>query len=367
MSKTLEGNIIKKAHEKVGYTEQQLQEFSMCVPEVNKDAHHYFMTHFGYLKHPKHGKQLYVPYDYQIKLIDNFHNYRFNINMLGRQMGKALAYDTPVLTTGGFKTIDCLQIGDYVYGDNGLPTRIINKTNKQDNRQIYTLNFDNNSYITADADHEWIVYDNSNNKHIKTTTELLDCYTNFYIKRSPVLIFDNSSKFDDAYEIGLGLKANSSIDSKYIYSDIQSRILLVEGFINSDICIEAGELYCSIISERLYSKLSIVLGSLGVYIDTSILGHGSVRIRIKRTDIKNIGVDDTIIRILDIIKTDSVPVYCIEVDNDNNTFLAGLGLVPTHNCVVGDTAITIKNNATGEVVKTTIKDFHEMIGKEKGA
>ena len=88
---------------------------------------------------------------------------------------------------------------------------------------------------------------------------------------------------------------------------------------------------------------------------------------LKELILKNIGVDDTIIRILDIIETDSVPVYCIEVDNDTNTFLAGLGLVPTHNCVVGDTVITIKNNTTGEVVKTTIKDFHEMIGEEKGA
>lgn len=96
MSKMLEGNIQKKAHSEVAYNERMEEELKMCMPEFNKDAHHYFMTNFGYIKHPSKGKQLYVPYQYQIELIENFHNYRFNINMLGRQMGKCVCGDTTI-------------------------------------------------------------------------------------------------------------------------------------------------------------------------------------------------------------------------------------------------------------------------------
>lgn len=84
MAKMLEGNIIKKAHSKTKYTEEMLNELDMCLPEFNKDAHLYFITNFGYIKHPSRGMLLYEPYTYQLDLIENFHNYRFNINMLGR-------------------------------------------------------------------------------------------------------------------------------------------------------------------------------------------------------------------------------------------------------------------------------------------
>jgi hypothetical protein len=46
------------------------------------------MENYFYIQHATRGKLKFVPFDYQIKLIDNYHNNRFSINMLGRQMGK---------------------------------------------------------------------------------------------------------------------------------------------------------------------------------------------------------------------------------------------------------------------------------------
>lgn len=97
MSKMLEGNIQKKAHSEVEYTAEMLEELQKCMPEYNEEAHHYFMTNFGYIKHPKLGKSLYIPFEYQIELIENFHNFRYNINMLGRYNGASSLIDGKVL------------------------------------------------------------------------------------------------------------------------------------------------------------------------------------------------------------------------------------------------------------------------------
>lgn len=61
-----------------------------------------------------------------------------------------------------------------------------------------------------------------------------------------------------------------------------------------------------------------------------------------------------------ITEVDSVPVYCITVDNPTHLFLAGKTLIPTHNCVVNDTLITVRNKNTGEVMSLTIEEFHNL-------
>ena len=86
MSKTLEGVLVKKAHSKTNYTDEQIRHLSMCLdPE---DGPLYFMNHFFYIQHPTRGRMQFVPFDYQVELIRNYTDHRFSINMLGRQMGK---------------------------------------------------------------------------------------------------------------------------------------------------------------------------------------------------------------------------------------------------------------------------------------
>jgi hypothetical protein len=86
MSKTLEGVLVKKAHSKTNYTDEQIRHLSMCLdPE---DGPLYFMQHFFYIQHPTRGRMKFEPFDYQVELIRNYTDHRFSINMLGRQMGK---------------------------------------------------------------------------------------------------------------------------------------------------------------------------------------------------------------------------------------------------------------------------------------
>ena len=87
MSKSLEGVLVKAPHRRQNYTDQQLEEFLACADPVTGPQ--YFMDHFFYIQHPVQGKMLYHPFEYQARLIDTYHNYRFSISMMPRQTGKS--------------------------------------------------------------------------------------------------------------------------------------------------------------------------------------------------------------------------------------------------------------------------------------
>jgi len=48
----------------------------------------HFAKHLAHIQHPVKGKLLFDPYEYQLRLMHSYHNYRFNINMMPRQTGK---------------------------------------------------------------------------------------------------------------------------------------------------------------------------------------------------------------------------------------------------------------------------------------
>ena len=86
MSKSLDGVLTKKAHRKDKFSEQQVQDLLSCAdPET---GYHYFCENFFYIQHPVKGKMLFVPFEYQTRLLDAYHGHRFTVNMLPRQMGK---------------------------------------------------------------------------------------------------------------------------------------------------------------------------------------------------------------------------------------------------------------------------------------
>ena len=87
MAKTLDGVLIKKAYQKETFTDDQFTEFAKCADPVSGVK--YFMNNFFNIQHPTKGRMVYNAFEYQDKLLDIYHNYRFNINMLPRQTGKS--------------------------------------------------------------------------------------------------------------------------------------------------------------------------------------------------------------------------------------------------------------------------------------
>ena len=79
-------DLIKKPYMRMSYTDTQKLHLLECADMTTGPM--YFMEHFFYIQHPLRGRIQFVPFDYQIELIANYHGNRFSINMLGRQMGK---------------------------------------------------------------------------------------------------------------------------------------------------------------------------------------------------------------------------------------------------------------------------------------
>jgi hypothetical protein len=93
MSKSLEGNLIKKAHAPQRYTLEEVKHLEACMDPVTGPL--YFAKNFIKIQHPTRGSIPFEPYEYQERLIDSYHNNKQCIAMLPRQMGKttcAVAY-----------------------------------------------------------------------------------------------------------------------------------------------------------------------------------------------------------------------------------------------------------------------------------
>ena len=87
MAKSTEPVLVKAPYQQLSYTDQQLEEFARCADPVTGPA--YFLDNFFYIQHPTRGRMQYQPFDYQRRLIDTYHGYRYSIAMLPRQTGKS--------------------------------------------------------------------------------------------------------------------------------------------------------------------------------------------------------------------------------------------------------------------------------------
>lgn len=79
--------IVKTPYVRQLYTAEQMDQLKRCMDP--QDGYLYFMDNFFYIQHPVRGKMLYHPWDYQKRLIYNYHNYRFSISLMPRQTGKS--------------------------------------------------------------------------------------------------------------------------------------------------------------------------------------------------------------------------------------------------------------------------------------
>ena len=84
---TSEPTLIKSPYKNQLYTDQQLDEFAACADPITGPL--YFMDNFFYIQHPTKGRMVYHPFDYQRRLVETYHNYRFSISMMPRQTGKS--------------------------------------------------------------------------------------------------------------------------------------------------------------------------------------------------------------------------------------------------------------------------------------
>lgn len=87
---------------------------------------------------------------------DGFRKIKEAFIMVGRKNGKALSLDTEIPTPGGWRLMGDIHEGDYVFGADGAPARVVYESPIFD-KKMYEVTFEDGSVVKASADHIWTV------------------------------------------------------------------------------------------------------------------------------------------------------------------------------------------------------------------
>lgn len=127
------------------------------------------------------------------------------------QHGKALPIDTPILTTKGWKAHGDLKPGDFVFGDDGKPKKVLFNFGKY-MWHTMKMNFADGISVISAHEHLWKIYaDHDNHKgRQEEITETQDIFTKKhrrspYIKADAVLDMPHKTLPIDPYILGLWL------------------------------------------------------------------------------------------------------------------------------------------------------------------
>lgn len=154
----LDNQLIKKAYQKLRYTEEQLQEFMKCAhPDTGP---YYFMNNFVKVQHPVKGGMDFHPFKFQEGLIDVYHCNRKSIAMVSRQMGKSTVAAAYLLWYAMFIPDSLIIIASKTHSDakeimqkvryayEEIPDHIRAGCKKYN---VESIEFDNNSRILAES------------------------------------------------------------------------------------------------------------------------------------------------------------------------------------------------------------------------
>lgn len=86
------------------------------------------------------------------------------------KVGKAVAIQTPIVTTAGWKTMGTLQAGDFVFGSDGNPVRVDMAHPVMYGRDCYRIDLKDGRSVVADGDHLWYVWSTGEKRYLTLTT-----------------------------------------------------------------------------------------------------------------------------------------------------------------------------------------------------
>ena len=132
-----------------------------------------------------------------------------------RDHWKALGYDTPVLTTKGWKKHGELKVGDYVYGSCGTPVKVIARTKNFTDAEQYEIEFNNKIKIIASCNHLWKVNKKSRRRINKTEKRN---YRDSFIMTS-----------DEIYEHGCAVDNRLSVSVNPVF--FEEKNLIIEPYV----------------------------------------------------------------------------------------------------------------------------------------
>lgn len=307
----------------------------------------------------------------------------------GEQGGKHLHVDTPVATPDGWTTMGELRPGDFVFDETGAPT-LVEWTSAIKKQPSYRVAFDNGDSIIASATHPWLVQNYSARKHeypakVRTTQEMVDggltrqaphnhrLFVNWSIDAPKPLQCPTAELPIEPYTLGVWLGdghsnaptltcadlpivdelRNKHIPPQYLRASYQQRLDLLRGLMDTDgYADKRGRLYFynsnrTVIdgflelvttfgwSLRLREKTATFYGkdcgpTWAVAFQTTERVFNLPR-KAERQRPEKQSIRSSRIYIKSIDPVGEQLVRCIGVSASSHLYLAGRGMVPTHN------------------------------------
>ena len=238
-------------------------------------------------------------------------------------VGKALALNTSLPTPTGWTTMGEVKVGDQLLGADGHPTRVVAATEVLYNRPCYDVEFSDGTVITADEQHQW-----TTRRGALITAQLR--VGDALPTAAPVELPEIATQADDPYTVGCWLAGDRSVAlngydtvvSRYLRGSLRQRRAMLRGLLQaSHITGGPGDSFTITAAWRLPENRTLavdLLNTLGYVVAPEWPG-GPIHV---------VAGDRTVTAVR---ARASVAVRCVQVDNADHLYLAGNGMVPTHN------------------------------------
>jgi hypothetical protein len=207
----------------------------------------------------------------------------------------ALTLDTEVATTQGFKKVENIAVGDFVFSPDGSPVEVIGKSDVWQDREIYSVTATDGAVVYCDGGHLWS-YKSDTDISAKfknaTARELADRG-----KKSSLVIPQHAAVQNaekklpiDPYVLGAWLGDGTGslgcitahLEEMYLTASIEQRTALLQGLMDTAGTVSAlGQCAFDKSNIRLVQAAQQLAHSLGVVSTESKRGRG---ITVQKTD-----------------------------------------------------------------------------------
>ena len=239
--------------------------------------------------------------------------------------GKAIVNTTPIPTPNGWKTVGDIKVGDYIFGKNGKPTKVLNLY--KHTKKIWRITFADGRTIDCCGEHLWEYYDNGirrveNTQTIYGRTQGLFKNDNdewrFKVPMNEAVEYPEQEFDISPCEV---VEKLQYIPKNYLIGSIEQRIELLNSLpkiynpSNEGIALFAA-------SKQMVQDIRKLCNSLGLMINNFFLVNSGYGICIEQVDR---------LPIVNITPTEEIaPMTCFTVDADDCLFQVGDYIV-THN------------------------------------
>jgi dUTPase len=272
-------------------------------------------------------------------------------DIAGRLEGKALATETPIPTTAGWRCMGELRTGDAVFDENGRPTTIVAATPAMLGRPCREVVFSDGQSLVADLSHGWVTRTRSERRRsrsgsVRTTAEIAESLRagdqwNHHIQLAGPVRYPVQSLPVDPYELGrrLGSGARTAVPEIYLRSSVAQRRALLQGILDSGGNTDRhGRCEFVSVDECLadaVAELAAGLSCRPVKAKTTATRNGVEQqpaFRVRFIMREHSAGSRAVVAVRETVPR---PVRCIQVSSPSGQFLAGPAFIPTHNSSLG--------------------------------